>query len=171
MNEQIKQKQGWFRRFLFPRLSTWFLIRVLLLTVGTWFVATRVVRPMAVDGQSMEPTYGEHGFLLSLLTAYRSHPPARGDVVTIRYGGNRFQLLKRVIAFEGETVEFRNGKCYVNGQLLNEPYVVKSCDWNVPPLMVAPGCIYAIGDNRSVPFEEHAGGEMARSRVAGRALW
>ena len=171
MSEQQEQKRGWIGRFLFPRLNTWFLIRVVVLAVGTWFVATHVVRPMAVDGQSMEPTYGEQGILLSLLTAYRSHPPARGDVVTIRYGGTRFQLLKRVIAFEGETVEFRDGHCYINGRLLDEPYVVKPCNWTVPPLTVAPGCIYAIGDNRSVPFEEHVGGEVALSRVAGRALW
>ena len=97
---------------------------------------------MVVDGASMEPTYAAHGFNVCVLTAYRSHPPARGDVVTLKYGGTRYMLLKRVLAFEGETVAFSNGVCLVNGKA-----------------------------NRSVPFEEHVGGEISLARVAGRTLW
>ena len=158
-------------RFLFPRLSGWFLLRVALLAGATWYVGAHVLRPMRVDGASMEPTYPSRGFNCCLLTAYRAQPPARGDVVALRYGGTRYMLLKRVLAFAGETVEFRQGACYVDGRKLEEPYVAKPCDWNVPPRKVAENCIYVMGDNRSVPFENHVGGEIARSRVAGRPLW
>ena len=158
-------------QFLFPRLSGWFLLRVALLAGGTWYVGAHVLRPMRIDGASMEPTYHTRGVNFCLLTAYRSRPPARGDVVALRYGGTRYMLLKRVLAFAGETVEFRQGACYVDGTRLEEPYVAMPCDWNVAPRKVADGCVYVMGDNRSVPFENHVGGEIACSRVAGRPLW
>ena len=146
-------------------------MRITLVAAVTWAVGTYWLRPMIVDGASMEPTYAAHGFNVCVLTAYRSHPPARGDVVTLKYGGTRYMLLKRVLAFEGETVAFSNGVCVVNGQPLDEPYVVKNSGWNVPPRTVKPGHVYVMGDNRSVPFEVHVGGEIALARVAGRPLW
>ena len=158
-------------RFRFPRLTRGFFIRIAVLAVSTWLVGMFWLRPMVVDGESMEPTYAAHGFNVCVLTAYRSRPPARGDVVVLKYGGTRYMLLKRVLAFEGETVAFSNGVCVVDGRALDEPYLVKNSGWNVPPRTVKPGNVYVMGDNRSVPFEVHVGGEIALARVAGRPLW
>ena len=146
-------------------------MRITLVAAVTWAVGTYWLRPMIVDGASMEPTYSAHGFNVCVLTAYRSHPPARGDVVALKYGGTRYMLLKRVLAFEGESVAFSNGVCVVNGQALDEPYVVKNSDWNAPPRTVQSGHVYVMGDNRSVPFENHVGGEISLARVAGKVLW
>ena len=157
--------------FIFPRLTRGFLVRITLVAAVTWAIGTYWLRPMVVDGASMEPTYAAHGFNLCVLTAYRSHPPKRGDVAVLRYGGSRYLLLKRVLAFEGETVAFSNGVCVVNGRPLDEPYLVKNAGWNVPPRTVGAGHVYVMGDNRSVPFEQHVGGEISVSRVEGRPLW
>ena len=146
-------------------------MRIALVAAVTWLIGTFWIRPMTVDGASMEPTYAARGFNFCVLTAYRSHPPARGDIVALKYGGTRYMLLKRVLAFAGETVAFSNGVCVVNGQSLDEPYVVKNSGWNVPPRTVQPGHIYVMGDNRSVSFENHVGGEISLARVAGRPLW
>ena len=59
----------------------------------------------------------------------------------------------------------------LNGQPLDEPYVVKNSDWTVSPRTVKPGHVYVMGDNRSVPFENHVGGEISLARVAGKVLW
>ena len=157
--------------FIFPRLTRVFFVRLILLAATTWLVGMFWLRPMVVDGASMEPTYAAHGVNVCVLTAYRSHPPARGDVVALKYGGMRYMLLKRVLAFAGETVAFSNGVCLVNGRPLDEPYVVKNSDWTVQPRTVQTGHIYVMGDNRSVPFENHVGGEISLARVAGRPLW
>ena len=146
-------------------------MRLVLVAAVTWLVGTLWLRPLVVDGESMEPTYAAHGVNVCVLTAYRSQPPARGDVVVLRYGGTRYMLLKRVLAFAGETVAFSNGVCLVDGQPLREPYVVKNSGWNVPPRTVQPGHVYVMGDNRSIPFENHVGGEISLARVAGRPLW
>ncbi len=159
------------RHFLAPRLSRGFLVRAAVLAGVTFMVGRWALRPMFVQGASMEPTYASRGFNFGNLLAYRWRAPRRGEVVLLRYGGEKWYLLKRLLAFEGETVEFRKGVCYVNGAPLDEPYVKNPCDWNEPPRKVAPGHVYVMGDNRSVPFESHVGGEIAATRIAGRPLW
>lgn len=146
-------------------------LRLTAVAVVTWVAGKYFLRPMVVDGESMEPTYSHHGFNFCRMHAYSSRLPERGEVVVMRYGGERWFLLKRAIAFEGETVAFVDGRCYVNNEPLDEPYVRKPCSWNEPPRTVAPGHIYVIGDNRSVPRENHVGGEMSLSRLVGKPLW
>lgn len=159
------------RRFLFPRLDRKLLLRLVCIAVPTYLVCRHVARPVFVEGISMEPTYSNHRPNICLLLAYRHTLPKRGDVVALRWAGTRRMLLKRVLAFEGETVEFREGVFYVNGSPLDEPYVKYACDWNRPPRTIRPGHLYVFGDNRSVPMENHVGGEISASRLVGRPLW
>lgn len=147
------------------------LLRMAAVAAVTWVVGRYFLRPMVVDGESMEPAYASRGFNFCRMHAYSSRLPERGEVVVMRYGGERWFLLKRAIAFEGETVSFVGGKCFVNGKALDEPYVKKPCDWNEDPHVVGPGHIYVMGDNRSVPRENHVGGEMSLSRLFGKPLW
>ncbi len=75
--------------------------------------------------------------------------------------------LKRVVAFPGETVEFKDGVLFVNGQPLQEPYVNGPCNWNLPPREVEPGQVYLVGDNRSMPMEQHDFGQTSERRIVG----
>ena len=78
--------------------------------------------------------------------------------------------IKRVIALPGEHVEIKDGKVYINGEMLDEPYLQEGI---VTDLLNRPGfddfivpenCIFAMGDNRNhstdcrafgcVPLEE-----------------
>lgn len=75
----------------------------------------------------------------------------RGDIIIFKKGDKH--LVKRVIAVEDDTVDIRNGKVYVNGNLLSEPYLEKS---NVTvkgtliyPLKVPKGKYFMLGDNRN----------------------
>ena len=159
------------REFLFPRLTRRFLLRLGALSVAAYAICKFVLLPVRVDGESMLPTYSSHGFNFCNRLAYCRSRPKRGDIVILRYGGRRWMLLKRVIAFAGETVAFENGVCIVDGRLIDEPYVQLGCDWNLPPRKIRPGHVYVMGDNRSIPAEDHVGGEIAAARIVGRPLW
>lgn len=76
-------------------------------------------------------------------------------------------LLKRIVALEGETVEFRKGLLYVNGSVISEPYVQFSSDWDLPPREVAPGHVYVVGDNRGTSMDRHRFGEIDMTRIVG----
>ena len=164
-------QRGPLARFLFPRLTRHFVIRFLLLAACAYVFFGHVCLPMRIQGPSMEPTYHDGGFTFGWRLTYVFRQPRRHDVVMVRLAGTRVMFLKRIVAFAGETVEFKDGKLYVDGKELREPYVKYPCDWNKSPVRVSAGCVYVVGDNRSVPIEEHQFGQIEMKRIAGSTIW
>jgi len=80
-------------------------------------------------------------------------------------------LLKRVVALEGEQVEFIEGRLFVNGKEVAESYVRYPCHWNLPPRLVEKGSVYVVGDNRDMPIEHHYFGQTSAKRIEGTPLW
>ncbi len=80
-------------------------------------------------------------------------------------------LLKRVVALEGEQIEFRDGRLLVDGKELKESYVQYPCHWNLSPRRVEKDCVYVVGDNRNMPIENHHFGQTSKSRIIGVPLW
>jgi len=78
--------------------------------------------------------------------------------------------LKRIIGLPGDSVSFHGGQAYINGQLLEEPYVKNGCDWEHAPIQCGPDQYYVVGDNRSMPFDYHMQGRAERQRIIGKVL-
>jgi signal peptidase I len=76
-----------------------------------------------------------------------------------------------VVALEDEQIEFKDGKLYVDGKGMDEPYVRFPCNWNLPSRRVEKDCVYVIGDNRSMSIESHHFGQTSKSRMMGVPLW
>jgi signal peptidase I len=159
------------RQFFFPSLTPKFLIRALLVALCAYLFFGHICIPLRIKGYSMEPTYrdGSVNFLWKL--GYIFSKPKRYDVVAVRFAGNRVMLLKRVVAVEGERIEFRNGKLFVDGKEIDEPYVRYPCNWNLPPRQVEKDSVYVVGDNRSMPIEDHHFGQTSMNRILGVPLW
>ena len=119
----------------------------------------------------MEPAYHDRGVNFCWRLRYVFSEPKRHDVVMIRFAGSKAMLLKRVVAREGEQVEFREGKLFVDGKEIQEPYVRYPCHWNLPLRRVEKDCVYVIGDNRNMPIENHYFGQTSKSRIVGVPLW
>ena len=162
--------QGMWLDFFAPRASKGFLIRLVCVALLALLVFWGLLRPCIIDGQSMMPTYDSSGFNLNKRWAYWFSEVKRGDVVIISYDG-KFQLLKRVVALAGDTVEFRNGKLFVNGEERHEPYVKLPCDWNMKPVKVAEDEFYVVGDNRSMNIVKHQHGAVKAYRIIGTPLF
>ena len=83
------------------------------------FVLTYVVSIIHVEGKSMEPNYKDNQFvLLNILN--RDYKP--GDVIVFYCPNRGKNLIKRVIATDGDTVEVKDLMLYVNGTLCKENY-------------------------------------------------
>ena len=156
--------------FLFPRLKSAFFIRMGAVATTALIVFGIFLMPCVIDGASMLPTYKRSGFTFCKKWSYWFDHPQKGDVVIINYTGNTY-LLKRIVALEGDTVEFRNGALFVNGMEQNEPYVRYISKWNLKPRTVAPGKCYVVGDNRSQYMDEHIFGQISLERIAGKPLF
>lgn len=158
-------------QFFFPSLTPHFLIRASLVALCAYLLFGYICIPMRIRGYSMEPTYHNGSINFCWRLQYLFFKPTKGDVVMIRLAGNKVVLLKRVVALEGEQVEFRSGKLVVDGTESDEPYVQYPCDWNLPLRQVAQGCVYVVGDNREEPMERHYFGQTSIERIIGSPLW
>lgn len=124
-----------------------------------------------VYGQSMEPNLHTDERLVIEKFSYHFHGPRRGDVVVLRdpSGGSEL-LIKRVVGLPGERVTLANGKVYIDGVALKEPYLNQvtqgvARSWVVPPLSV-----FVMGDNRSASRDSRIFGPVPLEELIGRAL-
>lgn len=171
MSDLAADQRSTLQKFLFPRLTPIYFVRVALVSAVAYLLFAFVLTPFFIRGRSMEPTYIDGGFDFCFKLRYLFSGPKRGDVVGLKLAGERVMLLKRVVALAGDTVEFRDGKLFVNAREVPEPYVQGPCDWNLPPRRVEEGSLYVVGDNRSMPIEGHDFGQTSVARVIGVPLW
>ena len=103
--------------------------------------------------------------------------PHRGDVIVFIYPGDRTKdFIKRLIAFGGETVEIREGKIYVNDQLVDLPqmkniYYYNRGDYGAEgqKTTVPPGYVFVLGDNSGSSYDSRYWGFVPESNIIGRA--
>lgn len=66
---------------------------------------------------------------------------------------NKTSYIKRVIAIEGDKVEIKDGKVYINNELLPEKYLAEGVKTEATGVfnnfIVPKGCVFLMGDNRS----------------------
>ncbi len=163
-------KVDWVRRVLIGRDPVRTLIRAVVWIVVLVVVRSYVLLPIRVEGVSMLPTYKENGINFVNCLAYVFHPPQRGDIVAIRYAGRSIMLCKRIVGLPGEIIAFHQGHVEINGQMLEESYVMRPCNWEQAPERIGPDEYYVVGDNRSMDFDNHTKGRAQRSRIVGKIL-
>ena len=156
--------------FIFPRLTGKFFIRLGCVALAAWICFGVFLMPCIIDGESMMPTYDRKGFTFCKKWSYWFSAPERGDIVIVEYVDGMY-LLKRIVALEGDTVEFRKGTLFVNDVEVDEPYVRYASNWNLPPRTVKAGKCYVIGDNRSQMLSEHIFGQTDITRIKGKPLF
>jgi len=146
------------------------LVRIVALCAVSFVTFKFVLLLIRIQGISMEPTLHDGQAHCVNRLAYMRHAPERGDIVSVRLAGPSVMYMKRIIALPGESVSFHNGRIFINGQLLAEPYLTEPCDWEHEPIQCGPDQYYVVGDNRTMPFELHTQGRAAREHIVGK-LW
>ena len=169
-DERLEKAWRPVRNFFLPKLTWKFFLRLGIVIVLAVVLFKYFLIPSVVSGSSMEPTFDSNGFNFCWRGAFWFREPRVGDVVVIKYY-KKINFLKRIVAVPGETVEFRNGKLYVNGELREEPYVKLPSDWNMDPVQVEESEYYVVGDNRSMPISKHQHGAVKAYRIIGTPLY
>lgn len=138
-------------------------------------VKTFLVQAFYIPSGSMLPTLQERDRVLVNKLSYDLHDVHRGDVVVFKgpeqTEGEVKDLIKRVIALPGDTVESRDGLVYVNGQAIAEPYLGPGI--NTGPLerqTVPPHKYWVMGDNRGNSKDSRFFGPIDKSLIIGRAF-
>jgi signal peptidase I len=163
------------------------------------FVRTYVFENFKIPSGSMEDNLliGDHlvvnkfifspniDSILHGMLPYR--PIERGDVVVFKYPSEPTRdFIKRCVAVAGDTVEIRGKQLYLNGDPVDEPFVVhkhpvvygagagtparqRNRD-NFGPFVVPEGTIFCLGDNRDHSLDSRFWGPVPLSYVKGRAV-
>ncbi|MGB4592271.1 MAG: signal peptidase I [Coriobacteriia bacterium] len=160
-----------------PSFLRWLLELVVMVALAfalATVVRTFVVQPYIIPSGSMVPTIEISERVLANKFIYRFESPKRGDVVVFDDPTKTVPtLIKRVVATEGETVDLIDGKVYVDGVALDEPYTYgkPSEPAAVPmPFTVPAGHIWVMGDNRTNSADSRVFGAVPLSSIDGRAV-
>lgn len=151
----------------YEMILVFLLVITIIITLNTY-----VFFNVLVDGSSMYPTLKTG----DVLVANRQRETVFGDIIVIDgektdgKGGYEW-LIKRAIAFEGQTVEITDGKVIIDGKVLQEDYLPKGTytkerSWETTTL--GKGEVFYLGDNRG-NSEDSRGvyGTCKRSQIVG----
>ena len=126
------------------------LVSIVAAIVVAMLIRTFIVELYVVDGPSMRPTLQHDERLVVNKLVYYVRAPEKGEVVIFRYPRDPSRdFIKRVIATAGHTVEIKDGRVYVNDQLLVEDYILEKTLTEYPKVTIPEGTIFVMGDNRN----------------------
>lgn len=145
-----------------------------------------------VDGDSMKPTLYNTESLFEYKLCYYYRKPARGEIVIFEYDTGKYEskwmpfdkeqvnYVKRIIGLPGETIDIRDGKVYIDGKQLIEPYLAEGTLTTVPidpfdmeaevqyPYTIPEGQYFVMGDNRPESKDSRYIGAVSKSRIRGK---
>jgi signal peptidase I len=167
------------RRRMHPAVE-WIVIAVLALAAA-FVIRTFLLQQFAVDGKSMLGTLHSGDRVLVNKLSYDLHDPRHGDIVVLedtQESLNTRDLIKRVIALPGETIEYRDCRLFIDGEQIEEPYLDPDlvrpdrCGAAQEAVEIEPGHVFVMGDNRSASLDSRtpAIGQIPYDDLIGRAF-
>ncbi|MCI6099439.1 MAG: signal peptidase I [Selenomonas sp.] len=126
------------------------IISIVVAVVLAFLIRQFIVELYIVDGPSMRPTLQSQERLVVNKFIYSIRHPEKGEILVFKYPRNQDRdFIKRVIATEGDTIEIKDGRVYVNDQMLNEDYILEKTRSEYPKSTVPEGTVFVMGDNRN----------------------
>ncbi len=138
-------------------------------------ILTFIFCPIRIQQTSMLPNYRNNQYVFYFST----RDVKAGDVV-ILYNEEKLEnnIIKRIIATEGQTVSIKNGAdgyahVYVNGDLCDESYIngkmyAVSGEYRIT---LKENEIFVLGDNRNVSKDSRAYGPFKITDIKGKVIW
>lgn len=163
---------------------------LIVLAVKQW-----VINPYRIPSSSMEPTlncaqpavgclasgglFNGSDRVLACRICYEVSSPQRGDIVVFNTPPRAAQVcgtggvyVKRLIGMPGDVWSEKDGYVYINGKMLNEPYIKPQYrdTRTIAPIKIPPGHYFMMGDNRAGSCDSRDWGTVPRSDLIGKVV-
>ena len=154
-------------------------VKDILLAVVIAAVILAFFKPIIVQQKSMEPNFHAGDYLITSRQAYRLFgDPQRGDVIVFKSelldeNEKPKNLIKRIIALPGETIEIKGGEVYIDGQMLREDYLPgEAISGEMDAVTVPEGQLFVMGDNREYSEDSRSPrvGTIEQSTIVGKVI-
>ncbi len=160
-------------------------------------IKTFLIQPFYVPSESMLPTIEVNDRVMISKLNYQFADPQRGDIVVfispfndeidneslldsvVRHvleavgirTASADDLIKRVVAVSGDTVEVKGGYLFVNGLQVDEPYLMsQGLMPDFTAVVVPPENVFVMGDNRGVSYDSRKFGAIPEEDLLGEAV-
>lgn len=134
---------------------------------GAFLVRANAFEAFKIATASMAPTLGANDRVLVDKFAYLYDAPQAGQIVVFRapVDGSR-NWIKRIVGLPGDTIEFKGGRVYRNGEPLPNPHAPKTDDRTI---VIPNGSVYLLGDQRTRSRDSRHFGPVPTGTIIGTA--
>lgn len=147
------------------------IVETAVLTVLIFLAVRFVIQSFHVEGPSMQPGLNSSNYVLVNKVAYLFHAPERGDVIVFHYPLDTTRdFIKRIIGLPGDTIKTDSTHVWVNGVLLNEPYIQAPLNPAAQTWKVPANDYFVMGDNRPVSDDSRDWGFVPKNFIVGKAV-
>jgi len=172
----------------------------LVAVVLAWVIMSFIIQAFKIPSGSMMNTFkiGDHIFVAKFIYGvhvpfskkyiFPLQEPKRGEIIVFQFPLDpKKDFIKRCIGVPGDTIEIKDKKLYVNGELQKEEYTIYADEKvypnsrqlpvmyrnrdNLAPLVVPENSYFMMGDNRDHSYDSRFWGPLDRGGIKGKALF
>ena len=156
-------------------IISWTVTIIVCLIVAKLFT-TFVIRSVEVEGYSMSTTLSDGDKALTDALFYKITGIDRFDIVIVKREKGALkgeEIVKRVIALPGETIEYKDGVLYINDSVVKEDFIldeVKELTGNISKKTLGDNEYFVMGDNRANSTDSRYFGSVNKKEIKGKGL-
>lgn len=165
--------EGNMNKKIIKEIVSWIMVFVFAFVAAS-LINRFIIFKVEVPTGSMETTIMIGDKVETFRLSYLFSDPKRGDIVVFPFPDDEEDdYIKRIIGLPGETIEGKDGYVYINGEKLEESYVMAMLQEDFGPYEIPEDNYFMMGDNRTYSKDSRYWENkfVTRDKIKGKAIF